>query len=66
MTPATELALIKALARIEQWFGEFPPTGKTYKDGTPMSYLGAYGSNGERDYMRAVAGQALDTWRKDQ
>ncbi|TAK84344.1 MAG: hypothetical protein EPO20_14745 [Betaproteobacteria bacterium] len=50
----------KALERIERWFGEFPPTGHTWKDGSTMSYGAAYGSNGERDYMRAVARQALN------
>lgn len=49
-----------ALERIERWFGEFPPTGRTWSDdGESMSYGAAFGSNGERDYMRAVARAAL-------
>ena len=52
-------ALREALRRIERWFGEFPSTGKVWTDGTPMSYGAAYGINGERDYMRQVARDAL-------
>ena len=48
-----------ALERISKWFGEFPPTGRTWDDGTAMSYAAAFGSNGERDYMRQVAASAL-------
>lgn len=53
--------LRKALGRIERWFGEFPETGKFWDDDKdrPMSYGAAYGSNGERDYMRSVARDAL-------
>jgi len=52
----------KALERISRWNGEFPPTGIFRKGADEtMSYGAAYGSNGERDYMRYVAGQALDT-----
>jgi hypothetical protein len=51
--------LRKALERIERWFGEFPDTGERWNDGTPMSYAAAYGSNGERDYMRGIARAAL-------
>lgn len=52
-----------ALARIEKWFGEFPKTGRYWdKQKTEeMSYAAAFGSNGERDYMRAVARNALAT-----
>lgn len=54
-----------ALRTIEAW--KLPPTGKFWPntDGSntdsdrPMSYGACYGSNGERDYMRAVARQAL-------
>jgi len=50
----------KALLKIHKWFGEFPPIDQTYDDKkTPMSYGAAYGSNGERDYMRSVASKAL-------
>lgn len=54
-----------ALTRIEKWFGEFPETGKFWDnaDGSisdrPMNYGAYYGSNGERDYMRAIARKAL-------
>jgi hypothetical protein len=48
-----------ALTRIEKWFGEFPPSGRCWEDGTWMSYGAAYGSNGERDYMRSIARAAL-------
>ena len=51
-----------ALTRIEKWHGEFPPTGRAWDDDKPisadnpeMSYGACNGSNGERDYMRAVA-----------
>jgi hypothetical protein len=49
-----------ALERILKWQGEFPPTGRTWDDGTPMSYAACYGSNGERDFMRGIALEALD------
>lgn len=54
-----------ALAKIEKWHGEFPPTGRAWDDSKPltpdneMSYGACNGSNGERDYMRAVARAAL-------
>lgn len=48
-----------ALKRIAKWFDEFPPTGRKWNDGTEMSYSAAFGSNGERDYMRKVASDAL-------
>ena len=52
-----------ALRRIQTWFGMFPATGqfwdKDRKD--PMSYAACYGSNGERDYMREVAREALES-----
>jgi hypothetical protein len=57
--------LVEALEKIERWFGEFPETGMFWPnaDGTesdrPMSYGAAWGSNGERDFMRAVARDAL-------
>ncbi len=49
----------KALHRINRWFGEFPESGQTWADGSPMSYGIAFGSNGERDFMRNVARNAL-------
>jgi hypothetical protein len=48
-----------ALASIERWQSEFPDTGLKWDDGTPMSYSAAFGSNGERDFMRAKARVAL-------
>ena len=49
------LELIEALRTIEIWFGAFPPSGHFNEDGTEMSYGAAFGSNGERDYMRDIA-----------
>jgi hypothetical protein len=50
-----------ALERIERWFGEFPETGQFWDDDKrrPMSYGACYGSNGERDFMRQIAREAL-------
>lgn len=48
-----------ALARIERWHGEFPVTGQSWPSGNPVSYGAAFGSNGERDYMRDIAREAL-------
>lgn len=64
---AREAGLRTALERIERWFGEFPETGEFWPDpesrsglsDRPISYGAAYGSNGERDYMRAIARAAL-------
>ncbi len=58
---ADEIERLRAvLQRIERWHGEFPATGKRWSEtGAPMSYSAAYGSNGERDYMRQVARDAL-------
>lgn len=50
-----------ALRKIAQWHGEFPPA--TTRDGKPSAYGVEYGSNGERDYMRQVA---LDALRRPQ
>ncbi len=49
----------RALERIRRWFGEFPETGRTWESGALMSYGAAFGSDGERDYMRQVADAAL-------
>lgn len=54
----TQTRLVKALKRIEKWHGEFPVVNND--DGTQTSYGVAYGSNGERDYMRQIAREALD------
>jgi hypothetical protein len=48
-----------ALERIQRWEGEFPKTERTWPDGTEMSYFACYGSNGERDFMRGIAREAL-------
>lgn len=48
-----------ALKRIAKWHGEFPPSHRAWDDGSPMSYSAAFGSNGERDYMREIARTAL-------
>jgi hypothetical protein len=50
----------KALRVIQKW--QLPSTGKLWDHGTymePMSYGACYGSNGERDFMRNVANEAL-------
>lgn len=49
------------LERISRWHGEFPLTGKFWDDDKtrPISYGAENGSNGERDYMRGLAYQAL-------
>jgi hypothetical protein len=51
--------LREALERIAKWFDEFPPSNRFYDDGEEMSYGCAFGSNGERDYMRGIAKAAL-------
>jgi hypothetical protein len=48
--------LEKALTRIEEW-SSFP---MAESNGEPCSYGVAYGSNGERDYMRGIAKFALN------
>lgn len=53
------LKLEKALIKIEKWFEEFPKTGKFDSEGHEYSYGACYGSNGERDYMRNIAREAL-------
>lgn len=65
-----EAKLVEALKRIEKWFGEFPDTGRFWdepQNTQPVSYGAQWGSNGERDFMRGVARDALDThapgWR---
>jgi hypothetical protein len=45
------------LERIFAW--QMPPSGRTWEDGTPMSYSAAFGSNGERDLVRQWAADAL-------
>jgi hypothetical protein len=49
----------KALKAIRDW--QLPPTGQFWDDDKtkPMSYAACYGSNGERDFMRNIANEAL-------
>jgi len=61
---ATRIEVLEAALRaVVAW--DMPETGKYWPndDGTqsdhPMSYGAAYGSNGERDYIRALARNAL-------
>jgi len=52
--------LKKALEKVVEW--KMPETEKFWNDGvTPMSYSAAYGSNGERDYIRQIAQEAIFT-----
>lgn len=54
-----EVARLRAaLKRIEAW-DKFPASGHLFENGHPMSYGAAFGSNGERDYMRSIAKKAL-------
>jgi hypothetical protein len=61
MTDTTKPVAVKALERIARWHGEFPETGQFWDDEKtrPISYGAALGSNGERDFMRKVASDAL-------
>jgi len=56
-----------ALRRIETWHGEFPPTGRYWdkEQREPMSYGAAFGSNGERDFIREIARKALSPTSSD-
>lgn len=64
---AINAELLEALERIERWFGEFPETGKVWEgSGEPMSYGACYGSNGERDFMRLIARNALSKAKEAQ
>lgn len=47
-----------ALEQISAWDG-FPSSGMRWPDGERMSYGAAFGSNGERDFMRSVVAAAL-------
>lgn len=54
-------ALEDALEKIAKWRREFPETGEFWSDVTAVSYRDANGGpDGERDYTRTVAGDALD------
>lgn len=55
---ADEIERVKEiLEKIQRWHGEFPEA--PLHNGKPQSYGAAFGSNGERDYMRGMAGYAL-------
>jgi hypothetical protein len=45
---------------IQKW--QLPATGQFWDDDKtrPMSYGACYGSNGERDFMRNIANEALN------
>ena len=51
----------QALQKISNWHGEFPETRQFWdkEETRPMDYGSCYGSNGERDYMRKIAKEAL-------
>lgn len=58
------VALVDALEQIERWDG-FPSTNETWEgSGKPVSYSTAFGSNGERDFMKGVAKAALANYHK--
>jgi len=64
--PPAVAGLVEALSQIERWDG-FPSTGKTWPEsGEPMSYSACFGSNGEREFMRQLAAQALATYLAEQ
>ncbi|MCK9369196.1 hypothetical protein M0R04_04595 [Candidatus Dojkabacteria bacterium] len=56
-----EAKLEHALRTIVKW-SDFPDTGSFYdiEETQKVSYGAAYGSNGERDYMRSIARKALE------
>lgn len=54
--------LIAVLEKISNW--RLPETDIKWADGTPMSFGAAYGSNGERDYIKSLAASALLKHRK--
>lgn len=48
-----------ALHKVAKW--ETPLTGKCWDDGSPTSYETEHGSNGVRDYFKALAMDALNS-----
>lgn len=56
--------LADALKIIQNW--QLPATGKFWdkEETQPMSYGACYGSNGERDFMRNVANEALAEYKQ--
>jgi hypothetical protein len=55
---ATNRDLIAALKQIYAW--QMPSSGLFNADGTPMDYAWAFGSNGERDFIRGLARTAIE------
>lgn len=53
------LFAVEALQKVMEW--KMPVTGQFWdKDGKePMSYAAAFGSNGERDYIKSIANDAI-------
>lgn len=51
--------LLQALQKIASW--DMPITGQFWDDEKkePMSYAAAYGSNGERDFIKSIAIKAI-------
>ena len=52
--------LESALYRIAKWHCEFPPSMRKDEYGNVMTFGEAFGSNGERDFMRNIAQDAID------
>lgn len=48
------------LRQIARWEGEMPSTGHRNPNGTEPSFATLFGSNGERDFMRALAQSAVE------
>lgn len=61
---ASVKTLRDALDKIERW-EDFPATGQEHSDGSPVAYGYCHGSNGERDFMRKVAREALNRTATD-
>lgn len=53
------LVAYEALQKVLKW--EMPVTGQFWdkEEKQPMSYAAAYGSNGERDYIKSIAKAAI-------
>lgn len=59
ITRQSNKELKEALEKIAKW--EMPKTGRYWDSNSlePMSYAACYGSNGERDFIRNIASEAL-------
>lgn len=60
--PSNDQELIQALEIIANW--TLPDTGKFWPDGEPTSYETEFGSNGARDFMKNIAQEALNKYKK--